>query len=67
MKNFGSYITTITWMLSFFMANGRFTPCNLKYRPQALHTGSPWVFRLHRDVAEVLQLVHVTPALLDAD
>ena len=26
---------------SFFIVNGLFTPCNLKYKPHALQTGSP--------------------------
>jgi hypothetical protein len=58
---------TLTWMLSFFMARGRLTPCNLKYRPQALHTGSPTELRLHRDVVLVWQLEHDRPTRRDAD
>lgn len=54
-------------MLSFFMAKGLLTPCSLKYKPQALQTGSPTEFRLHSDVVLVWQFVQVNPTRLEAD
>lgn len=49
----------LVWMLSFFIVRGRLTLCSLKYRPQALHTGSPWLLRRQREVTVVWQLVHI--------
>ena len=40
---------------------GRLTPFKRKYRPQALQTDSPNVFRLHIDVAFVPQLAQHKP------
>lgn len=51
---------------SLRIAKGRFTPCNLKYNPQALHTGSPSLFRLHNVVVLVPQLVQQSPNRLVA-
>lgn len=52
-------------MPSLRMVKGRLTPCNLKYKPQALHTGSPSLFRLHKVVVRVPQFVQHNPNLLD--
>ena len=41
------------------MVTGLWVLCNLAYRPQALHTGEPSVFLLHKDVECVLQLAQV--------
>lgn len=46
---------------SFRIANGRFTPCNLKYNPHALHTGSPSLLRRHNVVVRVPQFVQHKP------
>lgn len=43
------------------------TLCSLKYRPQALHTGSPLAFLRHSVVVVVWQLAHDVPARLAAD
>ena len=51
------------WMPSFLMAKGRFTPCSLKYNPQALQTGSPSLFRRHSVVVRVPQFVQQRPNL----
>ena len=48
-------------MPSLRMASGLFTPCNLKYKPQALHTGSPSLLRRHKVVVRVPQLVQHKP------
>lgn len=53
-------------MPSLRMANGLLTPCNLKYNPQALHTGSPSLLRLHRVVVRVPQFVQQSPSRLVA-
>lgn len=45
---------------------GRLTPCNLKYSPQALQTGSPPAFRLHKLVFVVLQLEQIRPLRREA-
>lgn len=44
---------------SVFKLNGRTTPCNFRNRPQALHSGWPSGFRLHKGVVCVKQFVHV--------
>ncbi len=54
------------WIPSFRMANGRLTPCNLWYNPQALQTGSPSALRRHRVVVVVPQLVQHNPNRLVA-
>lgn len=46
---------------SLRIANGRLTPCNLKYNPHALHTGSPSLLRRHNVVVRVPQLVQHNP------
>lgn len=51
----------LVWMPSFFMLCGRLTLCSLKYNPQALQTGSPWLFRRHSVVVLVLQFAQITP------
>lgn len=51
---------------SFRMARGLLTPCNLKYNPQALHTGSPSLLRLHKVVVRVPQFVQQSPSRLVA-
>lgn len=51
----------LVWMPSLRMLMGRFTPCNLKYSPQALHTGSPSLLRRHSVVVRVPQLVQHSP------
>lgn len=43
------------------------TLCSLKYRPQALHTGSPLAFLRHSVVVVVWQFAHDVPARLAAD
>lgn len=43
----------LVWMPSFFMVRGRLILCSLKYRPQALHTGSPLAFLRHSVVVVV--------------
>ena len=43
------------------------TPCNLKYNPHALHTGSPFAFLRHNVVVEVEQLLQLVPARRAAD
>jgi hypothetical protein len=48
-------------MPSLRIANGLFTPCSLKYSPQALHTGSPSLLRRHNVVVLVPQLVQHKP------
>ena len=40
---------------------GRLTLCSLKYKPHALHTGSPKPLRRHKDVLVVEQLEHERP------
>ena len=44
---------------------GRLTLCSLKYKPHALHTGSPKPLRRHKDVLVVEQLEHERPDRLD--
>jgi hypothetical protein len=51
----------LVWIPSFRIASGRFTPCSLKYRPHALHTGSPSLLRRHSVVVRVPQLVQHRP------
>lgn len=48
-------------MPSLRIAKGLFTPCNLKYKPHALHTGSPSLLRRQRVVVRVPQLVQHKP------
>lgn len=48
---------------SFRIASGRLTPCNLKYKPHALHTGSPSLLRRHNVVVRVPQFVQHKPNL----
>lgn len=57
----------LVWMLSFFMARGRGTPWSFMYKPQALQTGSPSAFLLHRVVLVVWQFVQHRPARLEED
>jgi len=45
------------------MAKGRVTPCNLKYKPHALQTGSPSLLRRQSVVVVVIQLLHDSPSL----
>lgn len=47
---------------SVFKLNGLTTPCNFRKRPQALHSGWPSGFRLHKGVVWVKQFVHVVGA-----
>jgi len=54
------------WMPSFRIASGRLMPCNLKYSPQALQTGSPSLLRRHNVVVRVPQLVQHKPKRLVA-
>ena len=53
-------------MVSLRIAGGRFTPFKRKYKPQALHTESPAMFRLHIEVALVPQFAQVRPTRLVA-
>lgn len=53
-------------MPSLRMASGRLTPCNLKYNPHALHTGSPSLFLRHNVVVLVPQFVQQRPNRLVA-
>lgn len=46
-------------MTSVFKLRGRTTPCNLRNKPHALHSGWPSGFRLHNGVVWVKQFVHV--------
>lgn len=46
---------------SLRIARGRLTPCNLKYNPHALQTGSPSLLRRHNVVARVPQFVQQRP------
>lgn len=55
----------LVWIPSLRIVSGRLTPCNLKYKPQALHTGSPSLFLLHNVVFRVPQFVQQRPNLLD--
>jgi hypothetical protein len=48
------------------MASGRLIPCNLKYSPQALQTGSPSLLRRHSVVVRVPQFVQHKPKRLVA-
>ena len=43
------------------------TLCSLKYRPQALQTGSPFWFLLQRVVAVVLQFAQLVPSRREED
>lgn len=54
------------WMPSLRMARGLLTPCSLKYKPQALHTGSPSLFRRQSVVVLVPQFVQQRPKRLVA-
>lgn len=47
----------LVWIVSLRIVCGLLTPCNLKYKPQALHTISPRTFRRQMVVVVVPQLV----------
>lgn len=51
----------LVWMDVFL------TPWSFMYKPQALQTGSPSAFLLHRVVLVVWQLVQQRPARLEED
>lgn len=54
------------WIPSFRIARGRLIPCSLKYKPHALHTGSPSLLRRHSVVVRVPQFVQHNPKRLVA-
>jgi hypothetical protein len=56
----------LVWIPSFRIASGRLIPCNLKYNPQALQTGSPSLFRRQSVVVRVPQFVQHKPKRLVA-
>lgn len=59
MADFGFLLRV--WMVSFFIVIGRLTECSLKYKPQALQTGSPAALRRHSEVVLVWQLEQFSP------